>query len=116
MNAIVLSWPPTELNPNSRCHWAVKAKAVKAYRKDAGWATCASKAWANSAGPIHLKITFLLPSKRRYDLDNLLARIKSGLDGIADGLAVDDSRFTLTIEKGKVVSPGWVRVEILETK
>lgn len=111
---IILPWPPRELSPNARCHWAVKAKDVKAYRKDAGWITVTSKVRVDGDGPIHLKITFLPPSKRRFDLDGLLSRIKSGLDGVADGLAVDDNRFALTIERGNVCPPGWVRIEVVE--
>lgn len=110
---IILPWPSAALSPNSRVHWSVKAKATKAYRKDAGWLTCISKTRFNHEGPIHLKITFLPPTKRRYDLDGLLSRIKAGLDGVADGLGVDDNRFALTIERGNVCPPGWVRIEVM---
>ena len=112
---IILPWPDNALSPNSRVHWAVKAKAAKSYRKEAGWLTVTSKDGVDSEGLIHLKITFLPPSKRKYDLDNLLARIKSGIDGVADGFGVDDSRFKYTIEIGKVVPPGWVRVEVVRS-
>jgi crossover junction endodeoxyribonuclease RusA len=113
--AIILRWPDSKLNPNSHCHWSVKAKAAKAYRKDAGWLAVTSKVKVDREGSIHLKITFLPPSNRKYDLDNLLARIKSGLDGVADGLGVNDNRFALTIERGVVCPPGWVRIEVIET-
>ena len=32
--------PYPELSPNSRVHWAVKARAVKASREEIGWLTC----------------------------------------------------------------------------
>lgn len=112
---IILRWPPKELSPNSRNHWSVKAKAAKAYRKEAGWLTVTSKTKYSGDGAIHLKITFLPPSRRHFDLDGLLSRIKAGLDGVADGLGVDDNRFALTIERGNVCPPGWVRIEVVET-
>ena len=33
MIEVVLGWPPTDLSPNARKHWAVVAKAKKQYRK-----------------------------------------------------------------------------------
>lgn len=98
---INLPWPSKELSPNARLHWAVKARHVKAYRKAAGWATIESKCKAGAEGAICLHITFRPPSKRKFDLDGLLSRIKSGLDGIADGLGVDDVRFKLQLEIGE---------------
>lgn len=64
------------------------------------------------AQALHLKITFYPPTKRKFDLDNCLARMKSGLDGLADVLCVDDSKWKLTIEKAETVG-GFVRVELV---
>jgi len=36
---ITLPWPPKQLNPNSRTHWAAKAKFTKACRLRAGLET-----------------------------------------------------------------------------
>ena len=41
-------------------------------------------------------MVFYRPSKRHFDEDNLVARMKSGLDGIADALKIDDKYFKLT--------------------
>lgn len=112
---IVLPWPPKELNPNSRCHWATKARAVKAYRKNAGWLAATSKVKVG-AGAIHLSITFLPPNNRKRDLDGCLSSIKAGLDGIADFFGVDDSRFALTIAMGNVCEGGWVSIEVLDAE
>ena len=106
-----LPWPPTALSPNSRTHWATLAKAKKRYR-----ACCAITAKSQGgakvdAETLHLTLTFYAPTKRAFDLDNALARIKSGLDGLADVLGVDDSRWSLTIRKGDTVG-GFVRVEV----
>ena len=107
---IVLSWPPRELSPNWRGHWSKKSKSAKAYRKEAGWATVEAREVVEDEGMIDLHVTFYPPDKRHYDGDNLLARIKSGLDGIADGLAVNDKRFRVRYEIGAVIKGGEVRV------
>lgn len=107
---ITLAWPPKELHPNSRIHWAEKSKRTKAYRNAAGWATKASGDKVKGNGSIHLHITFYPPNKRRMDLDGCLSAIKAGIDGIADGLGVDDSRFGITLAMGSVISGGEVRV------
>jgi crossover junction endodeoxyribonuclease RusA len=110
---IILSWPPKELSPNARIHWGEKHKVAKTYRIDAGWATKASKDQVIGEGMIDLKIIFYPPNKQQRDLDNCLASIKSGLDGIADGLGVNDSRFRLSCEIGPVKAGcGEVRVII----
>lgn len=108
---LILPWPPTQLSPNARTHWAVLAKHKKAYRQ-----ACAVQAMAQGAKPIkadklHLTLTFYAPTRRAFDLDNALARIKSGLDGLADVLQVDDKHWSLTIKKADEIG-GFVRVEI----
>lgn len=108
---LILPWPPTQLSPNARTHWAVLAKHKKAYRQ-----SCAVQAMEQGVKPIkadklHLTLTFYAPTRRAFDLDNALARIKSGLDGLADVLQVDDKHWSLTIKKADEIG-GFVRVEI----
>ena len=50
-----------------------------------------------------------LTGEPAHDLDNCLARMKSGLDGLADVLGVDDKHWTLTISKADTVG-GFVKV------
>jgi hypothetical protein len=45
-------------------------------------------------------------------LDNRIAQFKAGQDGIAQALAVDDSRFEPTYRRGDPVKGGKVVVEI----
>ena len=106
-----LPWPPTALSPNSRTHWAKLAKAKKQYREACALNARIQGAKKLDAEALHLTLTFYAPTKRAFDLDNALARIKSGLDGLADVLGVDDSRWSLTIKKGDTVG-GFVRVEV----
>ena len=116
---MILPWPPRELHPNARVHWAVRAKAAKAYRSASGWAVLeqigkdrARVAKLLKEARIPLKIVFHPKSKRRMDLDGCLSNIKSGLDGLADVLKVDDSRFELTISMGDPVKGGEVHITI----
>lgn len=109
-NPIILPWPPRELHPNSRTHWAKRAKHTKACRTRAGWETKAAKISAPHEGKISVCLVFCPPDNRRRDLDGCLSASKAFLDGVADGLGVDDSRFNLSLEMGPVVSGGQVRV------
>lgn len=59
-----------------------------------------------------LRITFYTPDKRRRDLDGMLSSLKSAIDGIADGLNVNDSRFRYTLEIGEPVKCGRIEVSI----
>lgn len=107
---ITLPWPPRELHPNARTHWAKKAKHTKACRDRAGWEAKASGIKCKPEGSIGVMLVFCPPDKRRRDLDGCLSSCKAYLDGIADGLGVDDYRFTLGLEWGPVVAGGQVRI------
>jgi crossover junction endodeoxyribonuclease RusA len=106
---VVLPWPPRTLSPNAREHWAAVANAKKKYRLEAYLLAKQSKWDFPADGPIHLDIEFIPPNKRAHDLDNCLASIKAGLDGLADGWNVNDKRFTLTIRKADRVG-GMVKI------
>jgi crossover junction endodeoxyribonuclease RusA len=63
---------------------------------------------------MHLKITFVPPTRQARDLDNCLAAIKSGIDGMADALKVNDRDFRpLTVDIAPDIG-GMVIVEFLE--
>jgi hypothetical protein len=40
-----------------------------------------------------LHVGFMAPTKRHYDMDNLLSRMKSGIDGVCDALGINDRQF-----------------------
>lgn len=93
---VTLPFPPSILNPNSRAHWSQRSKAAKAYRH-ACWALCVESGltaipWE---GDIHLWIDFYPPDRRARDDDNMIAAFKSGRDGMADALKVNDRRFRI---------------------
>ena len=111
-----LPWYPRELSPNAREHWTVSARKKKEY-KIACWALT-KEAISNPQlpdGKINLTIEFFPPSRRHYDLDNCLASIKAGLDGVALALGVNDKRFNLTLAMRDEVR-GLIRLTINEGK
>lgn len=107
----ILPWPPATLSPNARQHWSALARAKKAYRRE-----CAAQAQLQGLrriepAKLHVSLVFVPPNRRAHDLDNLLARMKSGLDGLADVLGVDDKHWSLSIAKADEIG-GMVRVEV----
>jgi crossover junction endodeoxyribonuclease RusA len=88
---ISLPWPASELSPNSRKHWTVKAKAVKAARNEAFYTTRTSFLPIYQPARVSVKFVFYPPDYRRVDLDNLISRMKSACDGICDGLQWNDN-------------------------
>lgn len=110
---LVMPWPPKELSPNARVHWAQLALVKKATRHSWAWQARQQGAvrMADAHG-LRVALTFCAPTRRAYDMDNALARAKAGLDGLADVLGVDDSRWQYVIERGTPVKGGAVRVVV----
>ena len=108
---IVLPWPPVELSPNWRGHWAAKSRAAKSYRAACYWIAKRDGKRLEHDGRVHVLIEFVPPDRRSRDRDNMLASIKSGLDGVAEALGVNDSRFDLTIRVADQIG-GMVRVSV----
>lgn len=113
--AITIPWPPRELSPNARhSHWSQLARAKRRYR-----AACAMQARVQgasrlSAQRLSVHLRFVPPDRRARDLDNCIASVKAGLDGLADVLGVDDSRWTLSAgmpAAGGEIG-GWVKVSV----
>lgn len=108
MTELILPWPPKELSPNARGHWSKRAKAAKSYRKTC-WALAKEAGIrVDWEGDVHLWLSFLPPDRRARDDDNLIASFKSGRDGLADALGIDDKRFrshpfVSTVILGKVL-------------
>ena len=110
MQEIVLPWPPKELNPNKRLHWATLSKAKKSYRSACFYIAKQTKPNVNKE-KVSLAITFYKPDRRHRDLDNMLASMKSGLDGLADALGVNDRHFLISINVADEIG-GMVKVVI----
>lgn len=106
-----LPWPPTGLSPNARNHWAKTAKLKKTYREACSWTAVSQGAYPLKASRLKVHLTFHPPNRRARDWDNLLASVKAGLDGLADALRVDDSRWVLSFEVSETVG-GMVKVDV----
>jgi hypothetical protein len=125
---INLDMPHKHLSPNSRCHWAQKAKAKKDQRDH----SCYRILWAlNEIAPVNthfrewvpwktanVQIVVTPPDRRRRDKDNLLASLKAAFDGAQDaGLIADDSGLTylpITIAEPDKANPG-VQITFIKT-
>ena len=114
---ISLQWPDPGLSPNARKHYRQKAQLVSVARQMAHLLTVITDQRASIPPdvPLETRLTFYPPDKRRRDIDNLLASMKSSLDGIFDALETNDNRVKRTVlEWGEVAQPGRVEIEIRE--
>lgn len=104
---IELPFPDRRLSPNARVHWREKAKVVADYRQECAWSAVAvykkRTGWLSDLPvalkpPVRAVVTFVVPDRRKRDMDNLLASLKPAWDGLVDAgvLAGDDSeRFSV---------------------
>lgn len=119
MIVVELPFPSPKLSPNARLHWAVVSKAKKAYRSACYFVALSAYQpftldWTPTT-KLRLAFTFYPPTNRKYDWDNLIARMKAGIDGLADGFGIDDKHFTIgNIDIAPAVKGGMVRVHISE--
>ncbi len=108
--AIRLGWPARELSPNARVDRRIATSARQTAKMEA-WAEL-KRIRAQISANAHIEIVFHPPDQRRRDLDNLLASLKSHLDGLALAADVDDSGWSFTIRKGTPVAGGCVIVDV----
>lgn len=109
---ISLPWPDRRMSPNAREDRRAIAGVRKRYRQSAWAATLEAGYRSLNFDRVHVRVTFHAPDGRRRDLDNMLATIKSGLDGVADAIGVDDADWEITIRRGEKVKGGVVLVQI----
>lgn len=110
---VILPWPPRDLSPNGRAHWATKRRAASKQAEDtrilalaAGW-----RSLPVDPSEVRVTLTFCPPSARRFDLDNALASCKAALDQLAATLGVDDALFVPTLKRGEKCKLGAVIVD-----
>lgn len=108
---IDLPWPHKVLSPNVSAHWTAKARARKTHRE---WAQWQSRSYGPiEADEVRVTITAYPKTRNAFDDDNFIARCKPYLDGIADSLEINDSKFRIQpLKRGEVVKGGNVRFEI----
>jgi crossover junction endodeoxyribonuclease RusA len=113
MKEVILPWPPSQLMPNKKLHWAVKAKYAKAYKEACYNLTMMANLGTPQMidGKLPIVVTFFPPDKRHRDCDNIVASLKNGQDGFAKALGVDDKHFLPTYQFTDEIK-GWVKIQI----
>lgn len=107
-NVVRLPWPPSQLSPNARTDRRAVSGVRRKYRETCGWEAKLAKLKPGA----HVALKFCPPDRKRRDLDNMLASLKSGLDGVAGAIGQDDSEWSLSLERGEPEKDGAVYLEI----
>lgn len=111
---LMLPWPDKVLNPNQRRHWAVKKDAKIAAR---GMAYSIAYNIGIKLDPgkyYQVDLMFCPPNSQIRDMDNMVASMKSALDGMCRALGIDDRMIRPVPDWGPVVEGGKVEVTITE--
>ena len=106
-----LPFPPSSLSWHNKGHWRAKSAVVKQHREWAYDVASALQIAIPTEGDINLHIHFV-PPDRRGDRVNFWNRCKPYIDGIADALEVNDSRFLPSMSFGEPEKPGRVQVVV----
>lgn len=107
-----LPWPPKELSPNYKGHWAPQASAKKKYRFAVQMLTKQAKWEIPEEGTIYLEVEFYPPDNRPRDRDNMIGAFKAGQDGLADAWGINDRRIHCDY-KVSDIKLGMVKVKLL---
>lgn len=110
---ITFPWPDKALSDNARVHWSVRARATAKQRDTAYWLSKEAKVKRN---PAAILLFEYCPPNKRHDVQNIPARIKGIIDGIADAMGCDDKGFMVYYPPmfGDVVKGGAIKVRIGE--
>jgi len=113
---LTLPYPDKSLNPNraSGRHWkSTRAAKDSAFEAAYHMARIAYASVTVPHQPIPLTITFVRKDKRYVDLDNLLSASKSMIDGIAQGMNINDKYFEpITVKRGHDKDNSFTVIEI----
>lgn len=110
---IFLPWPDRRLSPNARGHWSSLARAKRSAKEAAFYLTKQAGVEKIQAESLTVRYSFFPPSRRAYDLDNLVASMKAAADGIALAIGVDDSKWNIAVSpRGPVERNGMVKVDL----
>ena len=116
INSITLQFPYPDraLSPNaSKRHWRYKEPAKQAARTEAFYMAAPFKGTFNGYDALQMSLTIYPPDKKRRDLDNVFASMKSAIDGMCNAIAVDDTQIRrVVLEWGGVVKNGAVELEL----
>jgi len=109
-----LAYPDPVLSPNSpKRHWRHKV-AAKQFAKDYGRLEAFS--WRDvftTRDRLQMHLTFYPPNNARRDLDNAYSSMKAAIDGMCEGLEIDDSQIRrVVLEWGDAFKGGCVKIEL----
>lgn len=110
---IVLPFPSSKLSGQNNAHHWVTRPITNQHRQWAVLATLEAKPVVPTDGDIRLHIHFV-PPDRRGDRCNFWNRCKPYIDGIAEALGINDSRFLPSKSFGSPEKQGRVEVTIGE--
>ena len=112
---VVLPWPDRKLAPNNSKgkHWG----GISAAREDAranGALAARNYQGAIAPGePVEMVAWITPPDRRRRDLDNIFASMKSYIDGMAQEIGFDDYQIeTVILRREPHEAPGSITVEL----
>lgn len=108
---IVLPFPSASLSGHNKGHWRHKSPEIKALRQEACLKVKAASIAVPKDGDIPIHFRFV-PPNNLGDRVNFPNRIKALIDGIADGLGVNDRRFLPSYEFAEPEKPGRVEVTL----
>jgi hypothetical protein len=108
---IILPFPPASLSGHAKGHWRAKSGPTAQYRDNALEAALAADLTVPEEGDIRLHLHFV-PPNRRGDRVNFWNRAKCQIDGIAEALGINDSRFLPSMSFAEPEKPGRVEVTV----
>lgn len=111
---IMLPFPNKILMPNKKAHWGKKFAAAKVEKEAAYILAYNQNISLDPTLKYKVTLVFCPPDNRKRDLDNLVAAMKSALDGMCRGLGIDDKNIKPNPDWGPVVEGGKVEVTIFE--
>lgn len=115
---LVLPFPTVAMGSNGRVHYMARAMMRKTAKQEG--VILARQVLGGGPSPfqhtdkLRALITFLPPTKRRRDLDNVFSGMKAHMDGVFEVLGLDDSRLErVTLQWGNDADPN--RGEVVVT-
>lgn len=113
---VIIPWPPKELSPNARCHWAVKNRAKQRFQTHARiqmhncFVATVDKKPRWKAAKYSIRALCGKSRRVRPDEDNLIASLKPALDCLQTVGIVENDR-GLSIAK----SVEWIKTNAKES-
>lgn len=107
---IKLPFPERVLNPNVHVSYWAKHKPRQLARQAAFYLAKETGQTLDPAQRYRFQVIFYQPDHISRDLDNLLASMKSALDGLCQGLGINDRQIVPVPEWGPMTPGGQVEV------